>query len=71
MKAKHWNDNTSTMKWPKQEITEELWEIWLNGKTTNGNNWNFRIAEQKIHETQLSQNDEGEDVQVGTQKRYG
>ena len=40
--------------------------------TTNGNNRNFRIAEQEnnevhiIPETQLSQDDEGEDAQVST-----
>ena len=42
--------------------------------TTNGNNRNFRIAEQEnnevhiIPETQLSQDDEGEDAQVSTEK---
>ena len=42
--------------------------------TTNGNNRNDRLAEQEhnevhiIPETQLSQNDEGEDVQKSTEK---
>ena len=37
--------------------------------TTNGNNRNVRIADHEVHiipETQLSQNDKGEDVQVST-----
>ena len=42
--------------------------------STNGNNRNVRLAEQEhneihiIPETQLSQNDKGEDVQVSTEK---
>ena len=42
--------------------------------TTNRNNPNVRLTEQELNEvhiipeTQLSQNDEGEDVQVSTEK---
>ena len=57
---------------PKGRTTSEKFETIVI--RTNGNNRNVRLAEQEhnevhiIPETQLSQNDEGEDVQVSTEK---
>ena len=57
---------------PKGRATTEKFKTIVI--TTNGNNRNDRLAEQKhnevhiIPETQLGQNDEGEDVQVSTKK---
>ena len=56
---------------PKGRTTSEKFETIVI--RTNGNNRNVRLAEQQhevhiIPETQLSQNDEGEDVQVSTEK---
>ena len=57
---------------PKGRTTSEKFETIVI--TTNGNNQNVRLAEKEhnevhiILETQLNQNDEGEDVQVSTEK---
>ena len=57
---------------PKGRTTSEKFETIVI--TTIGNNRNVRLREQEhneahiIPETQLSQNDEGEDVQVSTEK---
>ena len=50
----------------RKEIFSEKFETIVI--TGNGNNRNVRLAEQEHHQTQFSQNDEGEGEQVSTEK---